>query len=129
VVVPFAPQRELLARAALTITHAGLNTTLESLSAGVPLVAIPITFEQPAIAARIRWTGVGESAPASGLNPQRLRGLIQRVLRESGYKAAAERMKQVLARTGGSLQAADIAEEVVRTRKPVVSRIPEFPNP
>jgi UDP:flavonoid glycosyltransferase YjiC (YdhE family) len=65
VMVSFAPQRELLARAALTISHAGLNTTLESLSAGVPLVAMPITFEQPGIAARIRWTGVGESVSVS----------------------------------------------------------------
>ena len=31
IVVPFAPQLELLRRAALTITHAGLNTALESL--------------------------------------------------------------------------------------------------
>jgi len=42
-VVDYAPQLELLKKAALTITHAGLNTTLESLSNGVPIVAIPIT--------------------------------------------------------------------------------------
>ncbi|MGA7216366.1 MAG: hypothetical protein WBX20_19355, partial [Terrimicrobiaceae bacterium] len=34
IVVPFAPQLELLRRAALTITHAGLNTALESLNQG-----------------------------------------------------------------------------------------------
>ncbi len=34
IVVPFAPQLELLRRAALTITHAGLNTALESLAQG-----------------------------------------------------------------------------------------------
>src|SRR5690606_12954129 len=38
-----APQIELLKRAALCITHAGLNTTLESLAQGVPMVAIPVT--------------------------------------------------------------------------------------
>ena len=43
IVEPFAPQLELLGRAALTITHAGLNTALESLAQGVPMVAIPIT--------------------------------------------------------------------------------------
>jgi len=41
--VVYAPQLELLAKARLTITHAGLNTVLDSLSNGVPLVAIPIT--------------------------------------------------------------------------------------
>jgi len=39
-VVEYAPQLELLAKARLTITHAGLNTVLDSLSSGVPLVAI-----------------------------------------------------------------------------------------
>jgi len=43
-VVEYAPQLELLAKARLTITHAGLNTVLDSLSNGVPLVAIPITM-------------------------------------------------------------------------------------
>jgi UDP:flavonoid glycosyltransferase YjiC (YdhE family) len=36
VVVPYAPQLELLRRAALAVTHAGLNTVLDALSAGVP---------------------------------------------------------------------------------------------
>ena len=35
IVVEFAPQLELLKRAALCITHAGLNTALECLSNGV----------------------------------------------------------------------------------------------
>jgi UDP:flavonoid glycosyltransferase YjiC (YdhE family) len=36
IVVSYAPQVELLRRAALAITHGGLNTTLESLSEGLP---------------------------------------------------------------------------------------------
>ena len=47
IIVRKAPQIELLKRAALCITHAGLNTTLESLAQGVPMVAIPIAFDQP----------------------------------------------------------------------------------
>jgi MGT family glycosyltransferase len=41
-VVHTAPQIELLKRAVLCITHADLNTTLEALAQGVPMVAIPI---------------------------------------------------------------------------------------
>ena len=36
IVVPHAPHLPLLERASLCITHAGLNTTLEALSAGYP---------------------------------------------------------------------------------------------
>jgi len=39
IVVPFAPQLELLKHAAVCITHAGLNTALECLTKGVPMVA------------------------------------------------------------------------------------------
>jgi UDP-glucoronosyl and UDP-glucosyl transferase len=44
----------------VALTHAGANTVLESLSAGVPMIAIPIGFEQPGMAARVAYQGVGE---------------------------------------------------------------------
>jgi UDP:flavonoid glycosyltransferase YjiC (YdhE family) len=56
IIVDYAPQLQLLKKASLCITHAGINTTLESLSNGVPLVAIPIANDQPGIGARIEWT-------------------------------------------------------------------------
>ena len=39
-VVSYAPQIEVLKRSSLCITHAGLNTSLESLSSGVPMLAL-----------------------------------------------------------------------------------------
>ena len=53
IIVNQAPQLELLKRASVCITHAGLNTVLESLAQGVPQPAIPVTFEQLGIAANI----------------------------------------------------------------------------
>jgi UDP:flavonoid glycosyltransferase YjiC (YdhE family) len=41
IIVSHAPQLELLKRTSVCITHAGLNTVLESLAQGVPQVAIP----------------------------------------------------------------------------------------
>jgi MGT family glycosyltransferase len=79
IVVPFAPQLELLARASLTITHAGMNTALETLAYGVPAVAIPVGNDQPGVAARLKWSGAGEFLPLSKLRADRLRGLVERV--------------------------------------------------
>jgi hypothetical protein len=61
-VLGFAPQLALLQRAALNITHAGLNTVLESLRCGVLMVAIPIANDQPGVAARVAWSGCGAAA-------------------------------------------------------------------
>ncbi|MEQ9624690.1 glycosyltransferase [Coleofasciculus chthonoplastes] len=121
-VVGYAPQLELLQKATLTITHAGMNTTLESLSNGVPMVAIPIANDQPGVAARIAWTGTGEFVPLASLNVSPLRGAIEKVLREDSYKQNAVRLQQAIHRAGGVTRSADIIEQVVSTGKPVINR-------
>jgi len=121
-VVGYAPQLELLKKATLTITHAGMNTTLESLTNGVPMVAIPIANDQPGIAARIAWTGAGEVVPLSQLSVPRLRAAIQRVLTEDSYKNNASRLQEAIRRAGGVGRAADIIEQAIATGKPVLAQ-------
>ena len=109
-VVHYAPQLELLKRADLTITHAGLNTTLESLSVGVPLVAVPLADDQPGVASRIEWTGVGRVVRVGRLSEHRLREAVVAVLDGSTYRSAAKRMEEAIRDSGGVQQAADIVE-------------------
>lgn len=118
-VVPYAPHQQLIDRAALVLTHAGMNTTLGALSSGVPMVAIPITNEQPGIASRIAWAGCGEVLPLKRLNVTRLREAVRRVLSEGSYKANALRLQAAIRRAGGVTRAADIIEEVVSTGRSV----------
>lgn len=120
-VVGYAPQLELIERATLTITHAGPGTVLESLSNGVPMVAIPITNDQPGVAARLAWAGAGEVVPLSRLNIPRLRRAVQRVLREDSYKQNALRLQKAIAKAGGVSRAADIIEQAISTGKPVLA--------
>lgn len=109
-VVAYAPQVELLARARLTITHAGLNTVLDSLANGVPLVAVPITYEQPAIARRVEWTGTGRSILLRRLNPDVLGSAIRQLLDNSRYQTAARQVASGIRIAGGVARAADIIE-------------------
>lgn len=113
-VVEYAPQVEVIAKASLTITHGGLNTVLDSLSHGVPLIAIPITYEQPGNAARIKWTGTGEVIPLSSLSIPRLRATIGRVLTEDFYLNNALRLKRSLHSAGGVKRAGDIVEQSIK---------------
>jgi MGT family glycosyltransferase len=110
VVVSYAPQMEILARATLTLTHAGLNTVLDSLANGVPLVAVPLTYEQPAIARRVLWSGVGEVISFPDLNLVRLRKAIARVLSTPAYAEKARAMKTSIERAGGVVKAAELIE-------------------
>jgi zeaxanthin glucosyltransferase len=110
--VSYAPQTEILAKASLALTHAGLNTVLDALSYGVPIVAVPITYEQPAIAARVEWIGAGRSLPLSGLTAGRLREKVCEVLRQPSYAHNAHRAAASIRKAGGVKRAADIIEEV-----------------
>ncbi len=120
-VVENAPQLELLQRASLTITPAGLNTVLESISHGVPMVAIPIANDQPGVAARIAWTGCGEMIKPSKLNAPQLRSSIERVLTQASYRDNVLRLQTANQQAGGVTKAADIIERVMSTGKPVLA--------
>ncbi|MDJ0690104.1 MAG: glycosyltransferase [Xenococcaceae cyanobacterium MO_188.B32] len=120
-VVKYAPQLELLQKASLNITHAGLNTTLESLSYGVPMVAIPVTDDQPGVAARIAWTGVGEIVKLSRLSVEIMRETVERVLKEPSYKQNAVLLQEAIRHTKGVNHAVNIIEQAVSTKKPVIS--------
>jgi zeaxanthin glucosyltransferase len=111
IVVRSAPQIELLKRAALCITHAGLNTTLESLAHGVPMVAIPMGYDQPGTAARIAHHGTGEFVEVDELTTDCLRGLIEKVLQNPSYRERAHYFQKVISKTRGLDVAADIIEQ------------------
>jgi zeaxanthin glucosyltransferase len=113
IVVRYAPQLDVLLQSTLTLTHAGLNTVLDSLKCGVPLVAVPITYEQPGIASRLRWTGAGEVIPFRELTVQRLRLAIERVLGGPSYYRSVQILKDSIRDAGGVMRAADIIEKVV----------------
>lgn len=123
IVVEYAPQLALLDRAALAIAiaHAGLNTTLEALARGVPLVAVPVANDQPGVGARIAWTGTGEVIPLKRLSAAKLKQAIGRVLQESHYRfrESARGLQEAIRCAGGVTQAAQIVEQVARTGDPV----------
>jgi zeaxanthin glucosyltransferase len=122
IVVRSAPQIELLKRAALCITHAGLNTTLESLAHGVPMVAIPIGYDQPGVAARIAHHGTGEFIEVDELTTGSLRGLIAKVLQDPSYRERADYFQKVISKTRGLDVATDIIEQAFRNYQTEVPR-------
>jgi len=109
-VVSYAPQFEVLSRASATITHAGLNTVLDSLANGVPVVTVPITYEQPAIARRVERARAGRSVSMARLKQAVLRPALQQVLGDPEYRAAAARLADASRAAGGVAKAADIVE-------------------
>jgi MGT family glycosyltransferase len=122
IVVPFAPHQKLIERSQVVVTHAGMNTVLTALGCGVPLVAIPITNEQPGIAARLARTKAGKTLQLGKLNETILRTAISEVLSDSSYRDNAQRLQKIIQASGGVEQAADIIEKAAQTRRPVMAK-------
>lgn len=124
IVVDYAPQLEILSRAALTIFHGGLNTALECLAHGVPMIAVPITFDQPGVGARLVRTGTGRVIPIHDLTAGRLRLEMLEVLSNAKYRTAAKLLQKQAFALSGVRQAADIIERVLERRLTVAK--PQF---
>lgn len=120
-VVDFAPQLALLDRAAVLITHAGLNTTLEAISRGVPMVALPRSADQPGNAARIEYAGAGLRGSFHRGTPEQWRRLVERVLTEDRFRCRARELQQAMLAAGGVRRAAELVETALLTRRPVIA--------
>ena len=122
IVVPYAPQQALLSRAGIFITHAGLNSTLESLDLGVPMLAMPFMWDQIGIASRIAFHRVGLSLKPQQRRPEVLAESIRRLLTDSLYRDRCKALSSIIQKTGGAEEAAEIIEQVGVTKAPVPRR-------
>lgn len=116
IVVPYAPQLAVLGRASAVVTHAGLNTALESLACGLPLVALPVTNDQPGVARRLEALGVAVLIRPAKASPQRLRQAIARVLKEPSYREQARHWQQQLQTACGAEDAAYLLSHALHHR-------------
>jgi zeaxanthin glucosyltransferase len=116
IVVDFVPQMAILEKAALLITHAGINTVMEALSRGVPIVALPRSADQAGTGARVAYAGVGMRAFFRSVTPEQLRVMAQRVLTEDGFRRKARQLQQAIVNAGGVERAADITEQAFRKK-------------
>ena len=118
-VSPWVPQRQVIGQADAVVTHGGLNTVLDALSAGVPMLCLPLAFEQPGIGARVAWAGAGETLSHRS-SPSKLMSALNGVLREPKYRMNAKAIGSELGEAGGTRRAANIAEQALLTGRPVV---------
>ncbi|RYZ13383.1 MAG: glycosyltransferase [Comamonadaceae bacterium] len=109
-VTDFAPQQAAIARADVVITHGGLNTVMDSLAAGKPMLVLPIAFDQPGVAARVVHGGAGLRLLPPLASSHRLKLALQRLLAEPEFGLAAARLGESIARSGGTRRAADLIE-------------------
>ena len=108
------PQRRVIERCRVVISHGGMNTVLDALAAGVPLVLVPLAMEQGAIAQRVQRSGAGERLSAWQASVAALRQRIAAVLERPDYRDRAARVAASLHAGGGAARAAELVERHVQ---------------
>ncbi len=103
----FVPQRAVIGTASAVVTHGGLNTVLDALAAGVPLIVVPLAFEQGATAARVARTGAGLAIPLRSLTPERVGKAFGEILDVPSYRERAAALRDEIALAGGVDRAVD----------------------
>jgi MGT family glycosyltransferase len=101
---PWFPQPAVLKHADVFISHGGMNSTMEALHQGVPLVVVPQTPEQAANADRVAELGLGERVDDHG----ELRTAVERVAKSGTIRSNVDRMRAAISNAGGAGRAADV---------------------
>ena len=109
-VCEFADQQAVLARADAVVSHAGLNTVMDAISAGTPILAMPIAFDQPGVAARLVHAGVGLRASARWASPASIAATLRRLLGEPLFAQRCKELAGAVHNAGGAARAADLVE-------------------
>jgi zeaxanthin glucosyltransferase len=117
----FWPQTALLRHCSAAVLHGGFNSVLDALAARIPIVAVPIAFEQPATAARLAYVGAGVRLSPRRLNVARLAAVLRHVIDDPSYRAAASRLGDEMAREGGADHAAGLVSAALAPSPRVAS--------
>lgn len=108
------PQLELLKRTDLFIMHGAGGGSREGAWFGVPMIAVPLRYEQTLIAHEIEKQGLGIRLMVEDSNPGKIKKLAQTILGDPSFKANGKRIADECRDGGGAKQAADLIVEYVK---------------
>jgi MGT family glycosyltransferase len=100
------PQLEVLRHTAVFVAHGGMNSALEGLANGVPLVVVPQQFEQLLIGRAVAERGAGvvlrHNLSNRPVPPDELRAAVEGTLADPSRRTAAKALADMVGAGGGA---------------------------
>ena len=113
------PQLEVLQHAAAFVTHGGMNSVLEALQCGLPMVVVPQHVEQlcigQAVAQQSGAVVLRHHLHGRQIRADELRTAVQTLLSHESYRAGAQALGRSLHAGGGTAAAADQIDRLLRS--------------
>jgi MGT family glycosyltransferase len=107
----FLPQTALLPLVDLVITHGGNNTTTEAMHFGVPMIVLPLFWDQYDNAQRAHETGFGVRLDPYRFTQEELHAAIRHLLTDGEVRARADAAGRRIRAADGLRLAADLIEK------------------
>jgi rhamnosyltransferase subunit B len=109
----YAPFSQVFPRACAVVHQGGVGTTSQVLRAGVPMIVMPYSHDQPDNAARCKRLGVSETINRNNYKAENVAKLLDKILSKPNYKAKAEEAKRIVNAENGTQIACDAIEHLL----------------
>jgi UDP:flavonoid glycosyltransferase YjiC (YdhE family) len=109
----YAPYSQIFPKAAAVVHQGGIGTTAQVLRAGVPMLVMPYSHDQPDNAARCRRLGVAEIISRNDYQAKKAARKLDKLLSDSSYKTKAIEAKKIVDSEGGTQAACDEIEKIL----------------
>jgi UDP:flavonoid glycosyltransferase YjiC (YdhE family) len=97
----YVAQADVLPQCDLVVSHGGSGSVMGALAHGLPMLILPLGADQPLNAARCEALGVAKVLDAASASPAAVGQAAARLLRETTYRLAAERLRDEIAALPG----------------------------
>ncbi|MFD3525534.1 macrolide-inactivating glycosyltransferase [Streptomyces sp. NPDC058653] len=112
----WVPQLAVLKKADAFLTHAGAGGSQEGLATGTPMVAVPLAVDQFGNADMLVQLGVARRLSMEDVTAEALREAVTALVEDPEVARRGEKIRQDMAKEGGTHQAADIIEDALPVR-------------
>lgn len=109
----YAPYSQIFPKAAAVVHQGGIGTTAQVLRAGVPMLVMPYSHDQPDNAARCRRLGVAEIISRNDYQAKKAARKLDKLLSDSSYKTKAIEAKKIVDSEVGTQAACDEIEKIL----------------
>jgi len=122
----YVPLSRLLPRSSALVHHGGIGTLSQAMGAGIPQLIMPMAYDQPDNAARIRKLGVGDWLKPKAFRAEAVANKLERLTRSP---EVAERCRSIAGRVDGGRaidQTCDLIEDLAARRASTTNKSSRF---